>query len=243
MVFLPAREKFKGQYRAIFTHGYTASKSDVLTWAARFADEGHSSIIFDLPGHLLGSYNKVKSFEEFTTYAPDLFWQANELLAKVEGEHGVLTKDASLILGGHSLGALLALHSIKNKKIAEIPKKYFVAVGFGLNQDVKTHLFDTDFYAKTLNIRRQLVVSEIDSDVMFPWIRNEKLEIEMTGQKILLITGEDDAVVGKGGVDALFNMLSPFNQVEVLKPAKLPHHQPELAATHVFNYFKKLETR
>ncbi|MBL7665247.1 MAG: alpha/beta hydrolase, partial [Bacteriovoracaceae bacterium] len=42
-------------FRAIFTHGYTASKSDQLTWATRLAEAGIPTIIFDLPGHYLSS--------------------------------------------------------------------------------------------------------------------------------------------------------------------------------------------
>ena len=69
---------------AIFTHGYTASKTDTLSWAQRLSDVGMACIIFDLPGHYLGSINEVESFEIFTEYAHHCFETAyNDLCSEL----------------------------------------------------------------------------------------------------------------------------------------------------------------
>ena len=54
---------------AIFTHGYTASKRDCLPWAQRLAEAGIPAVIFDLPGHYLGSFHECESFEDFKEHA------------------------------------------------------------------------------------------------------------------------------------------------------------------------------
>ena len=62
--FIPDVESLKEQW-ACFTHGYTSQKSDCLPWATRTAEGGIPTIIFDQPGHYLGSFNDVESFEDF----------------------------------------------------------------------------------------------------------------------------------------------------------------------------------
>jgi hypothetical protein len=145
----------------------------------------------------------------------------------------------NLILGGHSLGALLSLKALN---ITEFEKynKIAIAVGYGIGQHKNTHLFETSFYQKTLNIRRQLVSAALDSDKMFAWIKEEKLKQEIQNQRIHLITGQDDVVVGEGGMEALkFDLESKGNEVTSSEPKKLPHHEPTLASTHVFNFLRR----
>jgi hypothetical protein len=50
-----------------------------------------------------------------------------------------------------------------------------IGVGLGLNPNTdKIHIFESNFYQKALNIRRQLVSDALDSDVVFAWIKDEK---------------------------------------------------------------------
>ena len=158
---------------ALLTHGYTASKSDLISWATRLSDAGISSIIFDLPGHLLGSFNEVNSFQTFTDHAVGCFILAHRELLK-----HIKHNPSHLILGGHSLGALLALKALELDAFKNL-EKIAIAVGLGISQHDTVHLFNSSFYEKTLNIRRQLVYPTIDSEMMFPWISEQKENIEI----------------------------------------------------------------
>ena len=219
---------------ALFTHGYTASKSDQISWATRLSDAGISSIIFDLPGHHLGSFNEISSFETFTENAVNCFHLAYEsLLERIDFE------PEFLILGGHSLGALLSIKALELPTFSKIGK-LAIAVGLGISQHETVHLFNSSFYAKTLNIRRQLVCESIDSDKMFPWISSEKENISVSNQRIHLITGRDDIVVGLGGVNEFAEKLEGLgNNVSISEPARLPHNNPELAGSHIYSFLKK----
>lgn len=140
-------------------------------------------------------------------------------------------------LGGHSLGALLSVKALEFDKFTD---SLAIGVGLGISQHKTAHLFESSFYQKTLNIRRQLVAPEIDSDLVFPWINEEKRNLDVHGKRIHLICGEDDVVVGKGGMQALADHLeSGGNDVSVNEPKKLPHHEPSLASTHVYHFLKK----
>jgi alpha-beta hydrolase superfamily lysophospholipase len=228
--------------RAIYAHGYTANKADCLPWAVRASENGIPSVIFDWPGHYLGGFNEVKKFSDFTQGAPDLFAQAlkelNSILTQQRGEHHL----GQIVLGGHSLGALMAIKALKHADFAEY-LRLAVGVGIGLNNQLETHLFDTEFYQKTLSIRRQLVSPALDSDFMFPWIREEKTRLNISYERIHLITGEDDLVVGVGGMERLADALKlAGNHVTTFEPKKLPHHEPTLAAPHI-NAFLKQELK
>lgn len=233
LCFLASSSNFKPDFSAVFTHGYTSSKSSILAWGSRMADSGVDSLIFDLPGHYLGSFNEVKTFNDFTTHAHELFQSGLELLNE---KREVMAKH--LVLGGHSLGALLSLKASALPIFNDYLLKVFL-VGFGLNTDVKTHFFDTEFYKKTLNIRRQLVSPQIDSDLIFPWIKEEKTALKIKNKDIVLITGKDDVVVGEGGALRLKQILETFNKVELKEPSKLSHHTPDSAASHIYNCLKK----
>lgn len=230
--FIPA---IKPKSLAIFTHGYTASKADNISWAQRLGEQGIACIIFDLPGHFLGSINKVNSFDEFTQYAHTCFIDAYKHMCKK------LKQDTfeHIIIGGHSLGALLSLKALE---LDEFDEEHVTAIGIGLglSQNQKNHLFESSFYQNTLNVRRQLVHENIDSDLIFPWIKDEKIGFNISHKKIHLITGEDDIVVGPGGMDALAFMLENLNnEVTTHEPKKLAHHEPSKAATHIYSYLKK----
>jgi len=219
---------------ALFTHGYTASKSDCIAWAARLSEAGINCAIFDLPGHHLGSYNEVNSFEEFKEHAHECFLDTFEFL-KAEASSNCET----LILGGHSLGALLSLEALNIKEFQDF-NLINICIGYGLNQSTDTHIFDTPFYQKTINIRRQLVDPKLDSDVVFPWVKDHKMDIDVQDKRIHLITGLDDVVVGAGGMKYLADILEQKqNIVSFSEPKKLPHNEPLLAASHIFSFLKK----
>lgn len=217
---------------ALFTHGYTASKSDNLSWAQRLSEGNIPSIIFDLPGHKLGGYYPIKSFEDFKEHAHECFITAyDKLLSQID------FKPEQIILGGHSLGALLSLKALE---LDEFKDALAIGVGLGISQHKDNHLFETEFYQKTLNIRRQLVDKNLDSDLVFPWIKDEKISYQVRGKRIHLITGADDVVVGQGGMEALHFMLQNLdNNVTMHEPKKLPHHEPSLASGHLFHFLKK----
>lgn len=233
-VFLPEKSERK-PIRALFTHGYTASKSDNISWAQRLSESGIPCAIFDLPGHYLGSINQVDSFETFKAHAHEGFEAAAAFLGDELGDE-LLER---YILGGHSLGAMLSLKALELDRFEQTPS-LAIGVGLGIGQHQSTHLFETSFYQKTLNIRRQLVCPELDSDNVFPWINQEKREIAIEGKRVHLITGVDDVVVGEGGMKALQERLESFgNDVSIQEPKRLAHHEPGMASTHIFHFLKK----
>ncbi len=229
--FLPEEGERK-ELSAVLTHGYTASKSDQVSWAQRLSDAGIPAVIFDLPGHYLGGLHPVSSFEDFRDHAVECFETAASYL-----DEGLGRKSNRYALAGHSLGALLSIKALERDKFAN---SLAIGVGLGISQHKTAHLFESSFYQKTLNIRRQLVAPELDSDLVFPWINEEKRNLEVTGKRVHLICGEDDVVVGKGGMQALADHLKKNgNQVSVNEPKKLPHHEPGSASTHVYHFLKK----
>ncbi len=234
-VFLPTKKRVNGI--SLFTHGYTSLKSSILNWSLRLAEEGVAGVLFDLPGHYLGSFTEVSDFENFKSEAPQLFIRALEALRKTDST--IDPNSTKLIIGGHSLGALLSLKAISLSELQEFHQRQVCAVGFGLPPQGVTHIFDTPFYKSTLAIRGQLVSPAIRPDIMFPWIKEEKEALSLSGESIYLLTGEDDVVVGKDGVERLKDQLESLgNQVTLEKPSKLAHHLPESAAPHLKKWLK-----
>ena len=218
---------------ALLCHGYTSSKFSILSWASRLAEENVPTLIFDIPGHYLGNFSEVESFDEFKTSAHELFSEA------FEAASSHLASPASrLIIGGHSLGGLLALKAIEEPVFANI-EKIALGVGLGLAPKDVVHIFDTPFYKSTLKLREQLVSKELKPDNVFPWIKDEKESLTLTRQRIHLITGEDDVVVGEDGMERFATYLESLgNIVSMEKPKKLAHHIPENAAPHIKKFFK-----
>lgn len=224
---------------AVFTHGYTASKRDCLPWAQRLAEAGIPSIIFDLPGHYLGSFHECESFNDFKNHAHECFIDGFNHLNDSMLMEGLSTNCQRVVLGGHSLGAMLSLKALELDFFDDY-ERIGIGVGLGIGQHKSVHLFESSFYEKTLNIRRQLVSPSLDSDIVFPWIKDEKLGVDVKGQRIHLITGLDDIVVGTGGAEALsFSLKSLDNNVTVHEPRKLPHHEPTSASVHIYSFLKK----
>lgn len=218
---------------ALLCHGYTSHKGSILTWASRLADEGMPAIIFDVPGHYLGNFSEVESFADFKAYAHELFAEAFEQAS--EHIDGTIN---SVVLGGHSLGALLAIKALSLPTFAAL-EKISVGVGLGMAPEHVVHIFDTPFYKSTLKLREQLVSPELKPDNVFPWIKDEKDNLVVTRERIHLITGEDDMVVGENGMERFAQHLeSQGNTVSMEKPKKLAHHVPENAAPHVKKFLK-----
>ena len=241
LAFLPSLDddapSIKSEW-CVFSHGYTASKSDCLTWATRVSEAGSPAIIFDHPGHYLGGINSVNSFEEFTEHAHKNFALAFQKLQELMQGHAPDSGLKTIVLGGHSLGALLCLKALNLPELAKF-ETLAIGVGIGIGQHKAVHLFESSFYQKTLNVRRQLVSPALDSSLMFPWIKDEKLKLNLYQKRIHLITGLDDLVVGKGGLEALRFELSAQNIVTTFEPNKLQHHNPSGAATYIYSFLKK----
>lgn len=231
LIFIPDENQKKEPLIAIFTHGYTSEKSSILNWGIRLAEIGVTVVIFDLPGHYLANFSDVDSFEEFKNSAHLMFIRGLSLV-----EH--LHDNPYVIFGGHSLGALLAI-----KAIAEFanPKSEALCIGLGMAPVNVVHLFDTPFYKETLLVRTQLVSPALHPDLVFPWIKDEKLQLAIQGAKIHLISGADDMVVGANGAQRLMlKLIENNNRVTMDEPSKLPHHEPNMAALYIKKYVRQL---
>ncbi len=218
---------------AIFTHGYTAHKGDLITWAIKLSEIGIPTILFDLPGHYLGSYNEVGSLDQFQQNAHKLFAQAYQLL------HPITQK---VVLGGHSLGGLLALQAFDLPELKQL-EKVFIAVGLGVKSTNEPKSLASPFMDQFLQQRAGLVSPQLISEAIFPWIQNSKRNLAITNQVIHLITGQDDYVVSSTGSENLMAQLQQKgNQATLNKPPRLAHNRPELAAIHIKKFLKNFVT-
>ena len=243
LAFIPSSEgdrKIKTEW-AFFSHGYTSHKGDCLNWATRMVESGVPCLIFDQPGHYLGSFHEVSSWEDFKQHVHELYGEAFTRLEALMEQHlgvGNYPSPKSIILGGHSLGAFTAIRALELPAFQNY-QRVAVAVGIGIGQRQATHLFETAFYEKTLSLRRQLVSPELDSKQVFTWLKTEKENMTVSAQRIHLITGEDDVVVGAGGLEAFIEVLERNgNMVTWERPKRLPHHEPGAASPHLFAFLK-----
>lgn len=242
LAFIPSSErKIKSEW-AVFSHGYTSHKGDCLNWATRLVENGVPVIIYDQPGHYLGSFHEVQSWEDFRDHVHELFGEAFNRLDGLMNQHvgvGQFPRPTNIILGGHSLGAFTAIRALELPVFFDLGR-VAVAIGAGIGQRQATHLFETAFYEKTLSLRRQLVSPCLDSKVVFGWLKTEKENMSVSGQRIHLITGEDDVVVGAGGMEAYIEVLERNgNVVSWDRPKKLPHHEPGAATPHLYSFLKE----
>lgn len=252
LIFIPA-DKFDDASTseivptfAIFTHGYTADKGSIINWPIRLTEAGVGCILFDLPGHYLGNFSEVEDFEYFKNHGHELFLKAFlELKKKFKEElplhEHLLDEDKlKLVLGGHSLGAMLSLKALMMPEFKNY-EKLSISVGLGMAPLNVVHIFDTPFYKATLKIREQLVSKALNPENVFPWIKEEKNIFEIHNQRIHLITGLDDMVVGEDGMERFTeSLVTKNNSVTMEKPTKLPHHEPQLAAAHIKKFLKKI---
>lgn len=241
LAFIPSPDKEVGCEYAVFSHGYTSHKGDCLNWATRLVDAGVPCIIFDQPGHYLGSFLDLESLDDFKAHTHELFAEAfirlEQLLDQTLG-HGSHPLCRSVILGGHSLGAFCAIRALELPQFQNL-SRLAVGIGIGIGQRQGTHIFETAFYEKTIAIRKQLVSPILDSTEVFAWLKTEKENMTVANERIHLITGEDDVVVGPGGVEAFVEVLErKGNSVTVDRPKRLAHHEPGAAAPHMFSFLK-----
>lgn len=242
LAFIPSQEKtsIKPEW-ALFSHGYTSHKGDCLNWATRLVESGVPCLIFDQPGHYLGSFQEVSSFEDFTAHVHELFGEAHVRLQALLDQHlgfGQFPANTSVILGGHSLGAFTSIKALELPIFSKL-KRLSVAIGIGLGQRQATHLFETAFYEKTISIRRQLVSPALDSKLVFSWLKDAKENLVISGERVHMITGEDDVVVGPGGLEAFIKILEDQGNVVTFdKPKRLPHHEPGAATAHIYSFLK-----
>lgn len=220
--------------RALFTHGYTSSKNAILPWAQRLASMGIPTIIFDQPGHYLGSFEEIKSLEDFQNNFYRLFELADKTLI-----NELKSPSKDVILGGHSLGALSALKALELDYFHDF-NLFTLLVGFGLPEEGRPHLFESKLYEETLEVRKGLVSQHIPPDKIFPWIWQQKKELSTFNHKIHILNGQDDLVVGKSGTVEIEKLLTKLgNQVIVQTPKKLPHHEPGMAGSYIASIIKK----
>lgn len=239
LAFIPTKEA-RSEW-AVFTHGYTSHKGDCLNWATRMSEAGVPCIIFDQPGHYLGSFHEAESLEDFKNHLHELFAAAYERLTAIMEQKlgmGNYPRCHSIILAGHSLGAFSCIRALELEAFHNLAR-VAVGVGIGISQHKSTHLFETSFYEKTLSIRRQLVSPALDTKPVFAWLKEEKENMTISNQRIHLITGLDDLVVGSGGAAAFVEVLKMNgNAVTLEEPTKLPHHEPGSAAPHLYAFLK-----
>lgn len=226
---------------AIFSHGYTSHKGDCLNWATRLVESGVPCLIFDQPGHYLGSFNEVSSLDDFKAHVHELFAEGHTRLQSLMEQNlgfGQFPANTSVILGGHSLGAYTAIKALELESFKNL-KRIGIGVGIGIGQRQATHLFETAFYERTLAIRRQLVSPHLDSKEIFSWLKSAKENLIVSEQRIHLITGEDDIVVGAGGMQAFLEVLEKNqNNISWEMPKRLAHHEPALATAHIYAFLK-----
>ena len=213
---------------AVFSHGYTSHKASILNWCTALMEKNISSLVFDLPGHLLGGFYPLISFKTFSEYTHLLFFEGlKKLLAEINLEE----QNVEIFFGGHSLGGLFALKALK----AYQGNATTIGVGLGINVN-QTHLYSTKLFEKTLQIRNSYVDAKISTDKVFPWIKEQKENLNLNEKRIHLICGEDDLVVGKGGMRKLADLLSSNNEVSFDEPHRLAHHLPEHAAKLIVKF-------
>lgn len=218
---------------AIFSHGYTSHKGALLPWAIKLSQMGIATILFDLPGHYLGTFSEVIHFQDFSGDVHKLFYHAlNSFYKDLD-----FKEEFQIILGGHSLGSLLAL------KVADLFKSYktlFIIVSHGLSQAGKMTVFDSPFFKETMDIREQLVSPALSPSNIFPWIQKEQQKLSLKHQRIILICGKDDLVVSETSVLNLKSHLEEKNNLVFIEMAnRLPHNAPELASSLIKKLVKE----
>lgn len=227
LVFIPENMD-KCEKLAIFTHGYTDHKGSLFTWGSRLAGDGMGVVIFDLPGHFLGSFNDITSFESFTENTHHLFFEAYKAFTKESSF--TLNK---VILGGHSLGALMSLRAAELPEFSEFEMK-IIPVGFGMGAKSGVHVLEGPMFEATMNARAKIISKHLHFSVLFPWLKREKELVPTSNKEIYLICGQNDGIIEIDGVERIADILkSNGNDVTIKMPKRLYHHQPELASPHV----------
>ncbi len=237
LYFIPEKEKIKNIV-AIYTHGHTSHKGSLISWGIKHLDYGIPCVLFDLPGHYLGSYNEVESLEEFSNKAPFLFEKHFEeiqtLLPELSFEH--------FIVGGHSLGALMALKASETPFFNERPT-LVMGVGFGSSplHKKENHMLETPFFQRTLKVYQQFVSPALRSPEVFSWLKEEKKNLKTKNKDVYLLTGRDDLIANEEQVRHLAQQLEKNGcRVTTQIAENLPHHTPDRASVHLMSHLKKV---
>lgn len=215
--------KSHSPFTCIFTHGFTTSKQDLTSWLMKCVEMQISCCIFDLPNHLLGESSEV-SADIFKKESHLLFFEAAKLFPLTE----------KFIYGGFSLGSLFAIEASLIKKPAAI-----VLAGFGFDYHYKQHIYESQAFSFLLKFRSKLITN-LDSKDLFQWVQQKKEEMIITDQNIILISGEDDLVVGKQGMENLMQHLGNTNHYTMIKPPYLGHHFPDKVSSFLERPLKKV---
>ncbi len=232
LLFIPLNHQENAPH-AVFTHGYTDHKGSLVNWGARLAKKGIPVVIFDLPGHYLGSFNEVETFEEFKDHAHESFYAAYLALSE-----RISHSSNRLLLGGHSLGALLSLRAMELSEFSQF-ELLNIAVGFGLGEGNGAHVLEGPLFESTMFARKQLVSPALRPENMFPWLKNEKKVLPTKNKRVHLICGENDGIIFKNGIDNMKSILEANgNDVSVKMPRRMPHHLPDLAGIHIELFLK-----
>lgn len=232
--FLPTDSHQQFFSCAIFTHGYTSHKGSLLNWGVQLAHKNIPTIIFDLPGHYLGSFNEVEDTDDFEEYLHHLFQTAFISLK----QHTSLDSLQNIILGGHSLGALLSLRA-SNLDIFKAYQRYLFPIGYGIRKEGEPHPLLTSFFKPLLETRSQLVSPAIAPEEVLHWVEQSKHHDSCKDNTIYLVTGEDDVLITSEDLKRTVEKLKEKNRVILEVPKHLPHHQPELAIKFILRFLKQ----
>lgn len=202
--------KSHSPFTCIFTHGFTTSKQDLTSWLMKCAELKISCCIFDLPNHLLGESTPVSS-DIFKEESHLLFHEAEKLFPSTQ----------KFVYGGFSLGSLFAIEASLKKSPAAL-----ILAGFGFDDNYKEHIYESQAFSFLLQFRSKLIVN-LDSKDLFRWVQKKKETMILQHQEIILISGEDDLVVGKQGMENLSMFLGETNNYTIIKPPYLGHHFPD----------------
>lgn len=226
---------------ALFTHGYTSHKGDLTSWASQLSMSGITTVIFDLPGHYLGSYNEVNDLKTFQEKGPNIFINAYKgAISYLESTNCPLRPDDfTIILGGHSLGALMSILAMKLDFFAD-KNKINISVGIGMGDRSATDTLSKPFFKHFLQMRTQLVSESLSPSNIFPWIQKSKRDIFIENSRIHLITGLNDSLVSDQAVESFYTHLSQMNnQVTLERPQNLPHELPGNAIPFIKKFMRK----
>jgi len=216
---------------AIFTHGYTSHKGDLVNWAYHLLQLNIPSLIFDLPGHYLGSFNEVDNLEKFNLGVPALFEKA---LLQLDEYNPV-----NIILGGHSMGAHYSLLALNQESFHEA-NTFNICVGLGHKDQDKPTFLESSLYKETLDLRKKLVSKVLFPEYIIPLLKESNEKLQFKNKKIHLISGKNDVIANEKSLEKFKERLwLQGNYVTTETPGNLPHHQPELAAAFIRNHVRK----
>jgi hypothetical protein len=242
IAFLPDINQELRHALAIFAPGYTDDKTPLLSWGFNLAAIGIATMVFDLPGHYLGSLYPLRSLEDFFRDTPLLFVEGFNSLAKrlVKrarfADSDVLKRSFTVVLGGHSLGARLAMEAAVLKCWSE-RSKILIGVAIGVGDQGSPHVLESEHFQGALEVRRQLVSPHLAPEKLTPRLKMMDQNFRLRNATVFLLTGQDDVFATPSRVQRLESILrANGNHVTTHIVRRLPHHDPKNAAPQIANY-------